>query len=207
MAELKQIQDYYADIEKLFPEIPSSDIKNILQFGWKQLYMINNYGGDILLKYPDLWLYFGSLTKDSIRHFDYYKRKMRIRLRIMYKRKKIQWDGFYYFALSQTQYNEYLKQKNKKGRPRKKFTFTKVVLYKIYDECSIIESSKVAIFRIPKILEGGFNYFEDSFTTDKAELILTREPLKFNDVLLNTYNYQFLTDCNRKLKSNTNASS
>nr|DAG88912.1 MAG TPA: hypothetical protein [Crassvirales sp.] len=38
--------------------------------------------------------------KDSLKWFDYYKRKMRTKLRVMYKRKQIKWDGYYYFALS-----------------------------------------------------------------------------------------------------------
>jgi len=48
---------------------------------------------------------------------------MIIKLRIMYRRKKVQWDGFYYFALTEEQYKQYLELKNKKGRPRKNFVF------------------------------------------------------------------------------------
>ena len=116
----------------------------------------------------------------------------------MYKRKHIQWDGYYYFALSQSQYDEYLSQKNKKGRPKKKFTFSKVVLYKIYDECNIVESSKVALFRVPYLIDLWFTQFKEEFITDKSELILVREPLTFNDILLSNYNYQFISDDLRK---------
>ena len=48
------------------------------------------------------------------------------------------------------------------------------MLYKIYDECNIIESSKVAIFKIPTSLDLGFNYYKEEMTTDKAELVLER---------------------------------
>nr|DAD58237.1 MAG TPA: hypothetical protein [Bacteriophage sp.]DAM10009.1 MAG TPA: hypothetical protein [Caudoviricetes sp.]DAO31348.1 MAG TPA: hypothetical protein [Crassvirales sp.]DAK96704.1 MAG TPA: hypothetical protein [Bacteriophage sp.]DAO19116.1 MAG TPA: hypothetical protein [Caudoviricetes sp.] len=33
---------------------------------------------------------------------------MRTKLRVMYKRKKIKWDGYYYFALTRPQYEAYL---------------------------------------------------------------------------------------------------
>ena len=37
--------------------------------------------------------------KDSLQHFIYYKTKLKTKLRILYKRNKIQWDGYYYFSL------------------------------------------------------------------------------------------------------------
>jgi len=45
---------------------------------------------------------------DSVKYFQYYKRKMRVKLRVLYKRKHIPWDGYYYFALTETEYNEYM---------------------------------------------------------------------------------------------------
>ena len=130
----KSIQDYYDQMYELYPTIPKEDIRRILQYGWKSLYLHNSYGGDVLIKRKDFWFYTGLLMNNSIEWFNYYVKKMSVKLRVMYKRKQIPWDGFYYFALTENQYNEYLKQKNKKGRPRKNFTFSKVLLYKIYDE-------------------------------------------------------------------------
>lgn len=196
----KTIQDYYNDICKEYPSIPEQDIKRILLYGWKSLYLHNSYGGDVVLNKQGFWFYSGQLMNDSIKYFQYYKRKMRVKLRVMYKRKNISWDGYYYFALTSNEYNEYLNQKNKKGRPRKYFTFNRVILYKIYDECNISESNRVAIFRMPMIVEQGFTIYKEQLYTDKAELILVREPLKFNDILLSKYNYQFISDNLRKYK-------
>lgn len=196
----KTIQDYYDKICEEYPTIPKSDIKRILQYGYKSLYLHNSYGGDVLIKRLGFWFYCGQLMNNSIRWFEYYKRKMRIKLRVMYKRKQIPWNGYYYFALSEKQYNEYLGQKNKRGRPKKKFTFSRTVLYKIYDECNISESSKVAIFKIPMPLDLGFTTYKEELTTDKAELVLVREPLKLEDILLSVYDYEFITDEARKYK-------
>lgn len=194
MAQVKTIQDYYDLVYSKYPTLPKEDVRRALQFGFKSLYLTNSYGADVLIHRNGFWFYSGQLMNDSLQYFNYYKRKIRIKLRIMYKRKKIQWDGYYYFALSRDQYDNYLKQKNKKGRPRKKFKFSKVVLYKIYDECSVIESAKVAIFRIPKTVENGFSFFKEELITQDAELIKERTPLTFNDILLTNYDYQFLKD-------------
>ena len=202
MAIQKTIQDYYDKMFELYPTLPKSDIKRILQYGWKCFHNYNSYGGDTLITRNGLWFYCGSLTNNSLKWFRYYKAKMCRKLRFMYMRKRIPWNGYYYFALSQNQYDEYLSQKNRRGRPRKKFTFTNKVLYKIYDECNIKESAKVAIFRIPWILDMGFIQYKEKLVTDKAELILVREPLKFQDVLLSVYSYEFITDNKRMYKKN-----
>lgn len=200
---LKTIQDYYDQICEEYPTIPKSDIKRILQYGFKSLYLHNSYGGDVLINRKGFWFYCGQLMNNSIRWFEYYKRKMRIKLRVIYKRKQMPWNGYYYFALSEKQYNKYLGQKNKRGRPKKKFTFSRTVLYKIYDECNISESSKVAIFKIPMPLDLGFTAYKEELITDKAELVLVREPLKLEDILLSIYDYEFITDEARKYKRKT----
>ena len=198
----KTIQDYYEALAAEYPEIPMQDIKRICQYGWKSLYLHNSYGGDVLLRRRDFWFYSGRLMNNSLKYFNYYARKMRIKLRVYYKRKKIQWDGYYYFALSQTQYEDYLSQKNSMGRPRKIFKFGKVILYKIYDECSIVEHAKVALFRVKMKRDKGFTLYEENYITGDSELILVREPLKFEDILLSKYNYQYISDSLRKYKKN-----
>lgn len=187
----KTASDYYEEIFKEYPTIPKADIKRIIQYGYKSLYLHNSYGGDTSIIKQGFWFYCGQLMNNSLKYFTYYKKKMRVKIRVLYKRNKVQWDGYYYFALTQNQYNKYLNQKNKKGRPKKKFTFGKVFLYKIYDECSVVNSGAVAIFRVPMPTDFGMSLYKEEFITDKAELILEREPLTFNDVLLSNYDYKF----------------
>jgi hypothetical protein len=73
-------------------------------YGIKQLYLINSYGGDTLVRKKDFWFYCGRLMNDSLKFFYYYKRKMSIKLKVLYKRKHVEWDGYYYFALNNKQY-------------------------------------------------------------------------------------------------------
>ena len=46
----------------------------------------------------------------------------------------------------------------------------------------------------------GFTNYKEQLITDKAELILVREPLKLEDILLSVYDYEFITDEARKYK-------
>ncbi len=202
--ELKKAQDYYEKLFDLYPEIPKQDIKRIMQFGLKSFLLHNNYGADVLLSSPNLWLYCGMLMKDSIKYFNYYKRKMITKIRIQHKRLNIPWDGYYYFSLTKTQYEKYLNQKNKKGRPKKIFEFNNIILYKLFDECNLRNSNAVAIFRISLPSDFGSSIFKKEFKTDKAELILEKKPLTFKDILASNYKYQFVTNYTKWKKNGRN---
>lgn len=189
---VKTVKDYYNDMYKLFPDVPKEDVRRALNYGWKCLYLYNSRGADTIIKDKSFWCYIGYLKKNSLDYFSYYIKKLALKLRILYQRKKIKWDYYYYFALDDSQYKDYISQKNSKGRKRKKFTFHKVVLYQILDECKIRDSGKKYIFRIPYITNIGFTIYRDTLITDKAELIIEREPLKFKDVLITDNEYDVL---------------
>lgn len=188
----KTIKDYYDDIYSIFPSIPREDINRILVFSWKSLYLHNSYGGDTIIVDKDLWMYIGNLKKNPLDHFYYYIRKLTIKLRVLYRRKKIEWDGYYYFALSQSQYENYIKQKKQRGRPRKYFNYGAVYLYQIQDECKVVEYYRKYIFRIPYISQIRFKYFIRNLVSDKAELFMVRDPLKFKDILVTDNKYEFI---------------
>ena len=188
----KTLKDYYDIMYSMFPSISKIDMERILKFCWKSLYLHNSYGGDVILSSKDFWLYIGNLRKDSLQHFYYYIRKLTVKLRVLYKRKKLEWDGYYYFALSDSQYQAYQEQKNKRGRPRKYFNFGTVYLYQILDECKINEHYKRYIFKVPTITTLKQKQFVKELISDSAEMVLIREPLKFKDILVYNNEYEFL---------------
>ena len=93
MAVLKTIQDYYEKLYEEYPTIPKEDIRRICLYGIKSLNIHNNYGGDVLISRKGFWFYCGQLMNNSLHYFNYYKKKIRVKLRIMYKRKNIPWDA------------------------------------------------------------------------------------------------------------------
>lgn len=186
-----KIKDYYEQIYHQFPLIPQKDVRTILSYCWKSLYLHNSYGGDVLLNDNDLWCYFGKLKGTALQHFIYYCRKLTIKLRILYKKKKIPWDGYYYFALNELQYQSYLQQNNKRGKPRKYYDLQNFYMYKIQDECRIAEHSKKYIFRTKPLIPIKSKYFVSHFH-GTLELVDIREPLKFKDVLTRYNKYEFL---------------
>lgn len=188
----KTLKDYLKEIYNMFPKISQTDIDKILKFSWRSIYIHNSYGGDVLISGKGFWYYIGKLKRSPLDHFHYYIKKLTVKLRVLYRRKKIDWNGYYYFALSESQYQFYLSQINHKGRPKKYFNFGAVYLYQILDECKINEYYKKYIFRIPYISKLKIKLFNNNLISDKAELILQRSPLKFKDILVNDNEYEFL---------------
>lgn len=186
-----KIADYYQQLFDLYPKVPKQDIKRILNFAWKSLYLHNSYGGDVSYRSTTRCFYIGNLKKDPVDHFNYYVRKMIVKLRVYYKRKQIPWDGYYYFSLNEQQYQEYIKQKKTKGRPKKYFKFNSVFLYKILDECRLQKNGTVYIFRLPAVTYSGIRYYRKELIAN-PELIEVRPPFKFKDILVSSNEYEFL---------------
>ena len=129
---------------------------------------------------------------------------MIIKLRINHRRLEIPWDGYYYFGMCEQQYASYLQQKNRRGRPKKHFKFGNIILYKYFDECNLRNSGAVAIFRVSLQSDFGLSLYKPNFETDKAELVLERDPLTFKDILASNYKYQFVTDYTKWKKKKDN---
>lgn len=190
--ETKQYTDYLEQLQYKFPLVDPKDIKRIWRFFLKSLYLSCTYGGDVFIKDNTLWCYIGHLRNNSLIHYSYYIQKLCKKLRVLYKRKNIQWDGYYYFALDNNNYEKYMSQKKSRGRPRKYFNYGTVVLYKIQGECELRNHSKRYIFRVPYNISLGDTLFIRDFKSDKAELIQIREPMKFEDILTTNNKYNIL---------------
>ena len=122
----KEISDYYEKLYEKFPNVPKADIRRIVNYGWRLIYILTLSGIDIELNNSNFFFLIGPLFKNSLLHFRNYVRKLKQKVIFLYKKRKTEWDGYYYFALSQAEYENYLAQMNKRGPKRKKFNFGRV---------------------------------------------------------------------------------
>lgn len=189
--KITKVNDYLDRVCQKFPNIPKSDIRKILNYGLKRLYYLNSYGCDISIQNDDYRIYFGSMYKDSIAYYKYYIRKLTVKLRVMYKVLNKKYSGYYYFALTEKQYQDYLSQTHVRGRPRKWFKFGNKMLYKLREECRIRNTLGQYIFKVPMPVEFGFTLLMRDFKSNKAELIEYRPIQKFKDILTSNYNYKY----------------
>ena len=136
-------EKYYKQIKERFPYVSEKQIDKIIKYGLRSFFAHNKFGGDVLLKSNYYTGYVGRLFKNMNLFALYYNIKMRLKLRIKYKRSKTIFDGKYYFSLNKAQYNS-LFGKNK--HKHKTVKFEKLRIFKLYEECILYKPDYVFEF-------------------------------------------------------------
>lgn len=186
------VQDYLQKLKEEFPDISIKDIKRSVEYGFRMLYYYNLRGCDTLItsqKY-NYWFYCGELKSDSLKFFNYYKRMLRRRLRVLYQKCVKSWDGYYYIGLTDS---EYEKLNQKRGRKRKNFSFNNKVILKVYDEAKIFYSWSKYIIRFKYPVDLGYTYFKSELKCTNPEIMLVKQhPSTFKDILITSNNYELI---------------
>ena len=115
---------------------------------------------------------------------------LKIRTLSIWNKKK--YDGHYYFGITKLQYEKIQQSKNIKGRPKVKFNYGNVILYKYFEECKVAQPLKSYFYKIPYPLDVGNTRYRPNFISKDAELIFKRNPLKFNDLSVTNTKYEFI---------------
>ena len=185
--KITKIDDYVDAVWELHPELSREEIKRILVYGWKMILQYVSFGNDIQILSPKFFFFIGKIPVSALAAFNTYCYKLAKRIQYMFKRTKSSWDGYYYFARTENQYIDYLKQKKRKYK-----IFQNVFLYKLLDECKIKEHEKQYIFRLNEDKTAWFQKYYKEIKTDKAELIIQRDPLKMKDLLTSRNKFKYI---------------
>jgi len=163
--EIRQPSDYYGKVKERFPDLSSTEIKKIVDFGLKSFYRHNLIGGDVLLKSRDIIVYSGKVFASNLVFYHYWRIKHKIKLRFKHRSEKPKFNGEYYFGLTQREFEEYCGNfKNKKTNP--KLSFKNVYLYKILDEC-FLDRAKRHFFVYYITQDLGYSHFIKELETKK----------------------------------------
>lgn len=185
--KITNVNDYVKQVHEKFPELTENEIKRIMVYGWKQIIKCTRAGNDFSTLTPDFFFFIGVLPVNSLKAFKTYCIKLSRRIAYMFKRTNSKWDGYYYFTRSESQYIEYLKQNRKKYK-----VFKDVFLYKLLEEVKIRESNSPYIFRLSEDKTGHMKKYYPEIRTDKAELIIQRDPLQMKDITVSNNKYKYI---------------
>lgn len=184
---LTKIDDYVDDVWRQHPELSREEIKRILVYGWKMILQYVSFGNDIQVLTPKFFFFIGVIPVSALSAFKTYCRKLATKIQYMFKRTKAQWDGYYYFARTDNQYEDYLKQSKRKYK-----IFQNVKLYKLLEECKIREHSKPYIFRLNEDKTNWTTKFYKEIKSKNVELIIQRDPLKMKDILTSENKFKYI---------------
>lgn len=185
--KITKIDDYVDAVHEKHPELSREEVKRILVYGWKMILQYVSFGNDVQILSPSFFFFIGKIPVSALAAFNTYCYKLAKRIQYMFKRTKSQWDGYYYFARTENQYIDYLSQNKRKYK-----IFQNVLLFKLLDECKIKEHSKPYIFRLSESKTAWFQKFYKEIKTDKAELIIQRDPLKMRDLLTSENKFKYI---------------
>lgn len=191
---LKEVKDYIPELQQKFPYLSKKDIKLVVEYGWRMLYRYSLYGCDTLVTMPrdSFWCYFGYLTNDSLKHFSYYIKRLCKKIRLLYHHSHYlwDWDGYYYFGLTESEYEQFKKSRTQVGRKKVHYKFGKKVSYKILDEAKLQYSWSRCIIKYKHPVDMKDSFYTEVTKCDNPEIALEREhPCTFQDILISTNNY------------------
>lgn len=170
---IKEVNDYVDDVHEKFPDLSRDEVKKIMQFGWRMYHYFNKCGADVSIvdwTYNKFLMHTGILRLDSFKHYLFTLFKHRVKTRLLFKLRLLEWDGYYYFGLTEEKYKDYLEQK---AKPRKKiFKFEGIYMYKLFDEVKFNKGFKY-IFKT-KYPDIGYKFYLKKYATTECEPIFRR---------------------------------
>lgn len=183
-----KVDKYLPELQEKFPDFSIEDLRKIIKHGSQRMCSIISMKGDIgfrsKINGEVFKLFIGRVNFQSMAHkVRYALAKLGIKLRYLYKKNPDKQDNYYYFGLTDEEFNERyfskLNPKLKSWRSRKsvyrakKFNFGDISLYKIFDECMLNLKYK-HFFRVPTYTTMGYKLFKRDFTCSDAEYFMKR---------------------------------
>lgn len=166
--KIKYVKDYVDEIHEHFPEIDKKEISYIMNYGFKMYYGYNNLGLDVLLtekRHTKFWMLTGKLYK----RFDLYKKysdlKNALKIRLFCRWNKKEWDGNYYFGLTDDLFRFYESQEEDSEK-----IFENIILYRLLEEAKLQTHLK-HFFRVKYPEYKGFKFYLENYTTEDVVLL------------------------------------
>ena len=181
------MDNYVDSVHEKFPEFTRDEIKRILVYGWKMIIQYVSAGNDVSIISNKEFLFIGKIPTNGLAVFKNYCYKLSKRIAYMFQRTKSEWDAYYYFTRSENQYKDYLSQSKKKYK-----IFKDVFLYKLLEQLKIKEPSSPYIFRLNEDKTSWMNKYYKEIKTDKAELIIVRDPLNMQDIMTSQNKFKYI---------------
>lgn len=164
---IKRLNDYIDQVHAKFDKLSKDEISKILNYGFRKYHYINYVGGDVMLRETQklkILMYTGKLFKDFNKYYNYYIKKYSTKLRILNNRRKIEWDGYYYFGLPNSRLHEYTDQKEDSL-----IILEDIVLFRLLPELKT-HRGHVHYFKVKSDEYKGYSFFARLFEIENDKI-------------------------------------
>lgn len=147
--ELKTIQDYYDAVCEKFPYVPKESIKWILNHGWRQFYLKNSAGCDVVHISKGKFIYCGNLSSiDPDKYYRNFKNKLYQKAKIVWDELGQPYDGFYYFGIKKEQFEKYKEWLKTHDIQTEQYNFGRTLIFRNPDQAKAFYMFR-SILRFP----------------------------------------------------------
>lgn len=168
---VKEMEDYLDQVHERFPQLTRYECKRFVQYGLKMYSFVNNYGCDVLIKDDSVMKYTiftGNLGFDSLVHYQNGLKKWGFKERLLYRLKGTEWNGYYYFGLTQDRFDA---MKDKIGRKRTpSVDFGNLFFYQVFKEITHNHALK-HIFRVKYEYDCGLKFYLKKYKSKNWEYL------------------------------------
>lgn len=161
---------YFDKIKEKFPELSDKQVKEIVYYGIRALYMLTYYGIDIKCQQGKFFAYFGEILLDSEKYKKYRKAKLTTKYRTLYFREKKPYSGKYYFILDNITNSKMPKTKSDE------LPFKWIRIYKLREEAELQDG--VYLYEMVWPEDVGFKKNIKAEDVGRYELIAIRDSYK-----------------------------
>lgn len=164
--KVREVRHYVDKLQEKFPILSKSEINKICTYGLKLFAYANRQHCDVLLcnNRDDVYAVFcGKIYLDQNKFWRYWYMKWRMRERLLFRLKRVEWDGYYYIGVGYKEHEELMSQRKTKH-------FRNVYPVKVLSELYHERWCK-HIWRIPYPIDCGWKFFREKIDTDKAEYV------------------------------------
>lgn len=168
---IKCLDDYLDNMQKLYPLYTREQLSKILKCGFSQLYYLTSHGLDVVIQdgryRAALQRRYGDIEKIAAHVWD----NRRKRIRLMLRKKTDIYDGYYYFSLTDEEWEKYKKTLTVPGKVTK---FSKIVFWRLKED-AFIGKSKTRYFKAPFPCDLGACLPIEHYEVTDAEMIAYKD--------------------------------
>lgn len=160
--------NYYIDLirEKYYPHISRDEIKEVVKVGLERFFHLNKCGLDSYHANHRYTAYCGKMFMDNSKRTVYNWRKYSSIYRRRYRHNEEEFDGFYYFGISNEEYENFKLHRTK--------IFRDVVLYKLKEE-SFYSMKNSHFFKVFFPVDLGWRFPQEEVKAKECEYIAYKD--------------------------------
>lgn len=156
-------KEYIDQVASEFPDVDKQAVARVVRHGLTMIGLFKKDNHDIFLNHnlKNFYFYFGDITNTPEKRWTAFNKKIRKKWRYLYILEKRKYSGYYYFAITEENYQRHLQGLH----------IPKVFLYKIIDEAKLYKLA-TRILQL-EMEEEKWIKVEENYDSSKATLIET----------------------------------